>query len=113
MQLSYPTILIVLGLSVTAFIGGLIWFRTKRNGDYTVIKVIAGVALVIAAQYLIIEAVGLPQTRADVHRLLLVPFAVGGGAITLWQAIEWCARRWELLQARIDEAVRKATRGQR
>lgn len=102
--MTYTETLLALFLTTLAFIWGLMWFRTKRNGDYTVVKVGIGVGFTIAAQWVVggIYGISVP-VRAD---LLLWPFCVSGGAIIVWQAVELGRRQWQRHERRLRELER-------
>ena len=103
--MTYIELLIQLSVAVWLFILALVIFRRYLPGDYTVVKVIAGVAIVLIAQYQLAEAMGLTTKQA--HWLLLGPMAVGGFWITLWQFAEWVRRFIERQHARIAELERR------
>ena len=103
-MLTYGQLLFVLALAVAVFILLLIRWRRLLPGDYTVLKVIGGMALVSLAQLYAGRIF-----RLDWMTLLLVvavPLAIGGALIGAWQAVDLLVRQYDRVRDQIAEARR-------
>lgn len=108
MPVTYGQALVVLVLAIVVFIGALILWRRRFPGDYTVFKVIFGMGLVLLAQ---LYAGRLHNWSWEQLWLVVgVPLCIGGALISMWQLLEWIARRWEQVVSRVNETQRRFRR---
>lgn len=100
--MGYGATLGLLFAATWGLIAILVWIRRRLPGDYTPFKVGAGVGLTIVAQWHL-------ATLTDERLLLLfVPFAVSGGAIGIWQGLEWAVRQWQRHERRLAVMERRS-----